>query len=275
MYRRTPDIIAITENKLVERANRNSYPITLYEAIHEPDISVYTKKNMYITHLEDIETERASTIIIQIHKNKQKNDHTHTIINIYRRPPHDPAFIMNIQSTIDQIYTKYPHTSITIQGDINIDLLKLTHLFFNFLIENNLHTTITTPTRYDTRYDAQTLIDVTLTTLTQTAATAGTISPPLSDHLPNYTILHLPISRQERNNEKTLSTSRYDKHKEDIIESIQTAIEAAQTDTNADTTTSQHLENIQTAIQTSIEKYERIPKPRRKPWWCSQSTNEK
>ena len=71
---------------------------------------------------------------------------------------------------------------------MNLDLLRQKCSLFNFLLENNLHTTITTPTRYDSRYDTSTLIDVTLTTLTETPVTAGTLSPPLSDHLPTLTI---------------------------------------------------------------------------------------
>ena len=222
------------------------------------------KDNTHSTIL-DIKTPKAATIIIQIHDNKQKNNPIHTIINIYRRPLQDHDFIKNLQSTIDQIYTKHPKTSITIQGDININLLKLKTKFHHFLIENNLHTTITTPTRYDPYHKTSSLIDITLTTLTQTTTTAGTISPPITDHLATYTIFNTKIPTQQQNNTKTLSINRYNKHKDAIIAYAQSAIKNTQNQPHP-LTTSQHFANIQQALQDTIEHHETTPKPRRKVW---------
>jgi hypothetical protein len=265
-YKNTPDIITITDNYLQDDTNQNSYPIEHYTAHHKKDITTYTKNNMHVTTEEDIEIPQAATIILQIHKNKQKNNPIHTIINVYRRPHTDHEFITNLQTTIDQIYTKHPNTSITIQGDINVDLLKLPSKMYLFLIENNLHTTITTPTRYDPHHqNTATTIDVTLTTRTQTPITAGTISPPLSDHLPTYTIFHNPVQRQQHNATKTLSINRYNKQKETILTDIKTALITSQ-NTDPTTTTSQHFHNMQKAIQATIEKHEVEPKPPRKPW---------
>ena len=77
-------------------------------------------------------------------------------------------FDRKLQNAINNILRTSPRTDITIQGDININLFNIQQgqPFTNLLIENNLHTTITTPTRYDTRYDTSALIDPTLTTLT-------------------------------------------------------------------------------------------------------------
>ena len=154
-------------------------------------------------------------------------------------------------------------------GDININLFKLNRTFYNFLIINNLHTTITTPTRHDPQHNTASLIDVTLTTLVDTEVTAGTISPPITDHQPTYTILHKPIPRKF-STQKSLSTAQYEKKKYTIQNEIETKIAEASNNTNTHTTTSQHFHNIQTAIQETIEKHERIPKKRRNHWCTPQ-----
>jgi hypothetical protein len=161
-----------------------------------------------------------------------------------------------MQLVIDNIYKKSPTTSITIHGDININLLNLNKPFYNFLLENSLYTTITTPTRFH-HTGTHTLIDVTLTTLAQTTTTAGTISPPISDHLPIYTIFENPIPRHHQNKEKTLSVNRYNRNKVDIINSLHTAIIQSQHETNPSSTTAQHFQNIQTALQKTIESHEK------------------
>jgi hypothetical protein len=109
--------------------------------------------------------------------------------------------VKNLQKAVDTILTKTPTTSITIQGDINIDLLtlKTTDPFYFFLLENNLNTTITTPTRYDPVHKTSTLIDVILTTLNETHTTSGTVSPPISDHLQTYVILHTQSTKTYEN----------------------------------------------------------------------------
>jgi hypothetical protein len=165
--------------------------------------------------------------------------------------------------------TSYPATTITIQGDININLLRMTpqQPFFHCLIENNLHSTIITPTRHDPHHKTSSLIDTILTTQTQTDVTAGTISPPLSDHLPIYTIFHNPIPRKKSNRPKTLSNHRYEKHKQKILSEIQTAITKTQTTATPSTTTSMHFHNIQQAIKQVTEAHERRANTQiRKPW---------
>eukprot|EP00733_Pompholyxophrys_punicea_P000909 Pompholyxophrys_punicea_v1_NODE_361_length_2161_cov_4.612061.p3 type:complete len:105 gc:universal NODE_361_length_2161_cov_4.612061:959-645(-) len=52
---------------------------------------------------------------------------------------------------------------------------------------NQLFTTITFPTRIDPNHHTSSLIDVTLTTITQTVITADPILPPISDHIPTLT----------------------------------------------------------------------------------------
>jgi hypothetical protein len=272
LFTNTPDIMALTDNYLKGQPNPNTFPIPTYKAHHRKDVSVYVKTSMFTTLLEDIDIPEAATVIVQIHNTKQTNNPIHTILNMYRRPSTDPrAFTINLQTAIDEIYTRFPNTSLTIQGDLNIDLLKLTptHYFFLFLIHNGLHTTITTPTRYDPIHMTATLIDVVLTTLTQTITTAGTISPPISDHLPTYTAFNHKISRQAQNKDKTLSLNRYQKHKDIILSEIQCEI-LKKTDTGPNTETSQHFHNIQHAIQHVIERHERTPNPRRRPWCTPQ-----
>jgi hypothetical protein len=145
----------------------------------------------------DIHIQDTATIVIEIHGTERKTNPIHTIINIYRRPNTNiQTFITNTQTAIDDIYTKNPTTTVTIHGDTNINLFKMTQTYYNFLLENNLHTTITTPTRHDPHHNTATLIDCTLTTLTDAAITAGTISPPITDHLPTCTIIHKPTPRK-------------------------------------------------------------------------------
>ena len=140
-----------------------------------------------------------------------------------------------------------------------------TRSFYNFLIVNNLHTTIITPTRYDPQHNTATLIDVTLTTLVDTEITAGTISPPITDHQPTYTTLHTPVPRKF-STQKSLSTTQYEKNKHTILNDIETLIAKTLNDAGTHTKTSQHFHNIQIAIQQTIEKYEKIPKERRNNW---------
>lgn len=179
-FRHTPDIITLTDNYIDKDTNPDSYPLVGYTHKHTPGVSVYCKHNLHITFLNTVKIDQVETCILQIHDTKQKTNPIHTIINIYRRPRPMPDFYKNLQNAIDSILTTSPRTDITIQGDININLFNIQpgQPLTDLLIENNLHTTITTPTRHDTRYNTSTLIDPTLTTLTGTHTTAGTLSPP-------------------------------------------------------------------------------------------------
>jgi hypothetical protein len=181
------------------------------------------------------------------------------INDIYRRPTNpkhnpekDEIIQQNLQNTLDNILTIHPKTHITIQGDLNINLFPLRPLqpFTNLLLNNNLHTTITTPTRYDTTHNSATLIDPLLTANTN-RVTAGTISPPISDHLTTLTIFHKQESRKTNSKIKTLSTYRYNKHKTTILNDIKTAITETQ-QTHPHTTTPQYFQHMQHAIQTTI-----------------------
>jgi hypothetical protein len=263
-HRKQPDIITLSDNYLTDDTHPNTHPLDTYNHKHAKDISVYYKQNMYVTLTDDIDIPGAATIILQIHGNEQKNNPIHTIINIYRRPHGDHNFIPNLQAATDTITTRHPTTIITIQGDININLLNLTaqHPFTHFLIENNLLTVITTPTRYDTIHKTATLIDVILTQAS-TQITAGTISPPLSDHLPIYAYLHKPPPRERKQMQKTLSKRQYERKKQQILSDIKTAIAQAENTTNADTPTALHFQTIQRAIQQIIQSHEGKPKARR------------
>ena len=84
----------------------------------------------------------------------------------------------------------------------------------------------------------------------------------MSDHLGIYAVLHKPIPRHQQQQQKTLSKTRYQKHKAQILQTIKSKIESAQ----PATTTDQQFSNIQKSIQQAIEKHEKKPKPRRKPW---------
>jgi hypothetical protein len=263
----TPDIITLSDNYLNQDTHPNCYRLDAYAHKHVTDVSVYYKENMHVTLIDDIPTPNAATIIMQVHATEQKTNPIHTIISIYRRPHPDPDFITNLQATIDTITTRHPTTTITIQGDININLLKLTsqHKFTHFIIENNLHTTITTPTRYNTIHESATLIDVVLTQAA-THITSGTISPPLSDHLPTYAIIHNPPPRKQKQKQATLSKRRYEKNKDKILSDIKSAITRAQTTIDADAPATEHFHLIQQTIQQIIRQHECIPNPRRKPW---------
>ena len=262
----TPDIITLTDNFLDKHTNPLSYPFPNYTTHHTPDVSVYAKNNLHSTRLSvEQKITDAKTIIIQIHKTKHKNNPTHTIINIYRRPrPNIDQFLVDLQEMINHIYTISPQTTITIQGDTNLDLLKMTEKLYNFLIHNALYTTITTPTRYDPVHTTTaTLIDATLTTMINTPTTANTISPPITDHLPTLTIFHTRTPRTQQNHQKTLTTNRYNHHKHTILTHIKTAI--VDIDAKPNTSTSQLFLNIQQTLHDSIEHFERKPK-RQNAW---------
>ena len=102
----TPDIITLTDNYLSNNTNNAMYPLDHYQANHSKDVCVYYKDDLHIKFLEDVKILDASSIIIQIHKNKHKTLPVHTIINLYRRPNRDiPNFIRSLQRLLDQILT--------------------------------------------------------------------------------------------------------------------------------------------------------------------------
>ena len=182
LFKRTPDIITPTDTYLKDNIDTDpaNYPIPGYTTTHKKDVTVYIKTNIKTTKIDDITIPRVQTTIIQIHASKP----THTIINIYSRPNNisETELIKGLQHMIDEITTRDPTTNITILGDLNTDILNLTRQFYHFLVENNLHTTIITPTRHDpVHIDTATAIDVTLTTITSVNITAGTILPPINN----------------------------------------------------------------------------------------------
>lgn len=270
-----PDILTLVDNYLKEGKDwkegedpANLFPIDHYHVFHSTDISVYTKSNLFTSTIPDIKIPEVASIILEIFHTPAKTKAHHTIINLYRRPSTSvPAFLVNLQTAIDKIYTRNPTTAITIHGDTNIDLLKpITQNFLTFLLENNLHTTITTPTRFDpVHVTTATLIDHTLTTLTDISITAGTISPPLSDHLPTYTIFHQPTDRK-RPAQKSLSLAAYEKNKFKILAELETNIATTVDSTPRTATTSDVFYRIQTTIQQTIERHEKRPKRRKNNW---------
>jgi hypothetical protein len=275
LFNHPPDIIALPDNYLDKTVNPNSYDLKAmgYDHQHNTDISIYYNTNLFTTLLDHPPNPLIATNIIQIHNTKQCTNPIHTIIAIYLRPDRKSiAAIDSLQTTIDNILTEHPQTTITIIGDLNYNLLRLTPLLHlhKFLLHNNLHTTITTPTRYDDTHNTATSIDVILTTRTATNVTAGTISPAFTDHLPIYAIFHQPPHRQQQKAPKTLSIRRYEKNKDIITADIRTAVTETINQSTPTTTTSQHFHNIQLAIQQIIETHERTPKPRRKPWCTPQ-----
>jgi hypothetical protein len=150
--------------------------------------------------------------LVELHTfpDKKKAAPDHIFLGIYRRPGYDADFIPNFREIYDQIQHEHPLVPVTIVGDLNLDLFKITHKLHDFLLETGLHTTITTPTRYEWGNTplTSTLIDVVMTTMTHTPVTAGTYSSPISDHLPIYAIFHTPTKRRPKNKTKTLSRAR-------------------------------------------------------------------
>ena len=194
----TPDIITITDNYLKGDINQNLFPLATYTSIHEQDVSVYHKSNLHVTTVTDIHIRQVHSIVIQIHNTPAKTDASRTVISMYRRPKKaDKTFIHDLSDMIEEIRTRTPRTTIDIQGDMNINLLQLTPALATTttLLSHGLHTTITTPTRYNHKRRTATLIDWNVTT-SDANITAGTVSPPLADHLATLTIhpkhTHIP-----------------------------------------------------------------------------------
>jgi hypothetical protein len=267
-YNNTPAVIALSENQLTNQVNQHSYSLNGYTHIHKEDISVYYNESMHITHVDDITIPQVATIIIQVHEDKMTTNPTHTIINLYRRPRPNTELIKDLQEAIDTILTRHPETEITFNGDLNINILNLnpSHHFTTFLLENNLHTTITTPTRHDPHHNTATQIDVILTTYIHVDVTSGTISPPLSDHLQTYAIFHKPVKRQSDKKIITLSTAQYEKNKTEILKYMQQQIQKITDLTDSNIPTTQHFHDLQENIRSSIEKFQKKTKGHRKPW---------
>ena len=131
------------------------------------------------------------------------------------------------------------------------------------MLYNGLTTTITTFTRQDPVSYTKTAIDWSMTTQINTHITSGTLSPPLSDHLPTYAAYQCNPPRTTKQQHKILSRRRYQKHKVEILSAIKQLISST---VDATQSVTQQIQNIQTAITTVIEQYEQIPRPPRKPW---------
>ena len=276
----TPHIVTITDTHIKEIKHdtgidthyANSFPLDGYKHKHRQDVTVYWRIDLddRISIPEyTFDIERAAANIIQIHSTSQKTHPIHTIISMYRRPKTDKKFIPALQRLITQILTDHPLTIIHLQGDLNLNLQALTHNndFAIFILENNLRTTITTPTRYDFYYKSASLIDINLTAATSTI-TAGTLAPALSDHLPTLTIHHKCSTNTQKKRPKTLSNSAYQKDKTNILEKAQEDITTAREEIDENTTESEDLAIIQQSLQATVEHYEKVPRRRKKPW-CS------
>jgi len=259
----TPDIIFLTETSLNADTNPAAYALehstqTYYAQKHKPSISVYYKNNIHIT-ISDTTINNTASIIIQIHKNETKTNTTHTIIDTYRRPStkKNPDFVAALQNTTTELQTKTPSTPINAIADININHHAPTphDAFTHLMLENGLRTTITTPNRYNKRYNSRTLIDVILNTLTQTTITSCTISPPISDNLPIYATIHTTPPRPRRTKRKTLSKRRYEKNNRETLKTIKEALKKIEAQDNRQETTTEHLfTHIQQTMQENIEK---------------------
>lgn len=266
LYHTKPDILVLTDNYMKKGPeNDNLYPIEGYHQQHTTDITIYTKQNLFTT-ISEIRINDAHATIIRLHTNKTKTNTTHIILCIYRRPNID--FITAFQETVEKLQHDTNTAHLTVVGDINIDHLRLPRKFHDCLTETGLHATVTTPTRHENtnRAHSKTLIDTILTTATNIAITAGTISPPITDHLQTYAIFHTPPTRRQQNKQKTLTRRQYDKHKQRILQTVKTNINTTQQRQTNTQTTSQKLLEIQLAIQKGLEQHERRPKHRRKAW---------
>ena len=101
--------------------------------------------------------------------------------------------------------------------------------------------------------------------MTDAEVTAGTISPPITDHLPTYTIFHIPTKRKQPT-QKTLSIAAYNKNKLNILTDLETSITDVIINTTPTSNTSAIFQNIQTALQRTIEQHESTPRARRNKW---------
>jgi hypothetical protein len=264
--RNTPDIITITDNYLKGDINQNLFPIPTYTSIHKQDVSVYHKSNLHVTTITDIHIRQVHSIIIQIHNTPAKTDASRTVISIYRRPKKtDKTFIHDLSDMIDKIRARTPRTTIDIQGDMNINLLRLTPALATTttLLSHGLRTTITTPTRYNHRRHTATLIDWNITT-SDANITAGTVSPPLADHLATLTIHHKHTHRQKVCQTRKLTHHHYMKHREEILrvakEEIRTSMPTGPAPNND---TAQALLD---ALARTTRRFATLPRKKRKPW---------
>jgi hypothetical protein len=172
---------------------------------------------------------------------------------------------------MDQLTNRNPATPITIQGDININLLTLTtrQKFYNFLVENDLYTCITDHTRADPVHNTTSLIDVVLTTAKDTAVQAGTISPPLSDHLPTYAVFYSNPPRKKKNKTPRLTTQQYEQRKHKILSTIKANLIDAFCNPDPTATTAQTISLLQNTISQTVQAFQQKPRHNRRKPWCS------
>ena len=85
LFSRPIDIIALTDNYLIDKTSSTAFSRPNYTALHKKDISVYYHHSLNVTILPRATPQVASTIV-QIHDTPQKTNPIHTVICLYRRP---------------------------------------------------------------------------------------------------------------------------------------------------------------------------------------------
>lgn len=265
---RTPDIITLTDTFMTgEDIIQTQLPLPNYTSIHQHDVSLYYKSDLHVTTYDGGPLIRGVPYIcIHIHNTNLKTDKHRTIISMYKRPRVTVnTFIPDLTALIDDIRTQAPLTTIDIQGDMNIDLQDLTpdHKATQAILLAALRTTITTPTRYCERFMTATLIDWSLTTATG-RVTAGTLAPPLADHLGTLTIHHRQTQRQKKCTTRRLTHNEYERKKTEILAHARQELRAAQPPHGA--TNDATCRALIGALARTVDRYSTKPRKRRKPW---------
>ena len=207
------DVICLTEigtKNLEERAAllSNKYQFQ-YEAPVDNKFGgtgIFIKNDLQITERTDLKIQKDHDLEIEniwyeITGRKNKV----VIGTIYRHPGirnNVTKFIEKAEKTINTLANNNIRSIVC--GDLNIDALKIqinenTNNFFNMLSTNNFTPTITLPTRITDH--TITLIDHILIKTTikdiENTLTSGNIYSDITDHLPNFLIIHNDKSKPE------------------------------------------------------------------------------
>ena len=203
---------------------------------------------------------------------------------MYRRPGPYKQFVQDLNNSLLRLEDNHPGAQITLVGDLNINLLKQTHTspYVVAIQEHGLSTTIVSPTRLNHRHRTATLIDHILTTHRSPGLTAGTIGPPLADHLGTYTIFPGATSRTTppwAQRQPLISLSRYEQVRHALLPATRQHLAARYQDAPIPSHPDVLARDIQQTLITTMTRYSiRLPtrpgsrlRPQPTAPWCNRS----
>ena len=281
-----PDIIAISETRLVEGFNENKVCIPGYKFIYQHSITgtsdiggvgLYISKSLNYVLRGDLTfnfdgCETKFIEIISVNKNTKN-----TIVGVIYRHPHDNhnLFYTNLGNTLEKIANKY---HVILCGDINIDLAtyqkSITKEYKNLLLSFGFVNLINKFTRVFTDINgitSKTIIDHITTNFNPDITKSGVVHYEIADHLPIFSVLPICPERQRQQTrmKRVYNSKGKVKFNEILTTSVQHMLNESNASDDPDSCLKQLIKDMQSAEERAfpMKKLSRKKaKAFRKPW---------